>query len=176
MAEVPVLEVAGLTKRFTVSVGRGSRGTTTITAVDGLSCELPRGGSLGLVGESGSGKTTTARMLVGLERPDAGTIRVDGRERTTVGRISAAERARRGREIQIVFQDPYSSLDPRQRIADGLDEVLRFHSDRAADERRARVASLLDQVGLGERDGRSQPRELSGGQRQRRRASRPDPR
>jgi ABC-type glutathione transport system ATPase component len=163
----PVLEVADLTKRFTVSTGRGSSATMQITAVEGLSCSLAAGGSLGLVGESGSGKTTTARMLVGLERPDAGSIRVAGRERPIEGRVSAAERRRRGREIQIVFQDPYSSLDPRQRVGDCLGEVLRFHFDLSADERGARVAALLDQVGLGEREALSQPRELSGGQRQR---------
>ena len=166
MAESALLEVEGLTKSFEVRGERRTRSTSTIVAVRDLTFTLERGLSLGIVGESGSGKTTTARMLVGLERPDAGVVRVDGRERGA-GRISAAERRRRGREIQIVFQDPYSSLDPRQRVADCLDEVLRLHFNLATDARRARVMQLLVQVGLGERESSSLPRELSGGQRQR---------
>ena len=162
----PVLEVEGLAKTFRSHGSWRGRGGTSVAAVRDVSFELREGGSVGLVGESGSGKTTTARMLVGLERPDAGSIRIAGRERA-LGRASSEERRRRAREIQMVFQDPYTSLDPRQRVADCLDEVLRFHFSDPPDERRSRVAQLLQQVGLGERESAALPRELSGGQRQR---------
>ncbi len=160
-----LLVVEGLTKRFAIPAAKSGLAKGTTTAVDQLSFSLGSGGSLGIVGESGSGKTTTAKMLVGLERPDAGTIRVRGRTLAPARR--RADRRRRGRELQIVFQAPYSSLDPRQRVADCIDEVLRFHFGTPADERRRRAGALLEQVGLGEREARSLPRQLSGGQRQR---------
>lgn len=136
------------------------------TAVDDVSFSVRRGGSLGIVGESGSGKTTIARMLCGLERASGGRIAVAGRDRSLPARRSE-ERRRRGRELQIVFQDPYTSLDPRQRVGRCLEEVLRLHTALDADRRRARSRDLLDQVGLDERHARALPRELSGGQRQR---------
>jgi ABC-type glutathione transport system ATPase component len=106
-------------------------------------------------------------MLVGLETPSAGSIRVHGRDRST-GRLSAAERRRRSREIQIVFQDPYGSLDPRQRIADSVAEVVALHFPSLSKEQRAdRVADALARVGLPSRASDSYPRALSGGQRQR---------
>ena len=141
----PVMEVASLRKEFGQFV-----------AVDDVSFSLRRGRSLGIVGESGSGKTTIARMIVGLERPTIGTISACGRDRR-----------RRGREVQIVFQDPYTSLDPRQTAEATLDEVLRLHHGWAADRRRARIAELTDLVGLDARQSRALPRSLSGGQRQR---------
>ncbi len=150
------LEVTGLRKEYGRTV-----------AVDDVSFRLERGGSLAIVGESGSGKTTTARMIMGLEKPTAGTIIACGRDRSQPVR-RASERRRRGREVQIVFQNPYSSLDPRQTIGDMLEEVLLVHHrhmDAAA--RRARVAELLDMVGLLDRHGRSLPSAMSGGQRQR---------
>ncbi|MHC0431402.1 ABC transporter ATP-binding protein [Streptomyces sp. O3] len=136
------------------------------TAVDGVSFALPPGGSLALVGESGSGKTTTVRMLVGLERADGGTVRLDGRDRSARAR-GRAERLARAREIQMVFQDPYLSLDPRVTVSGCLDEVLRLHTGLDGSARRVRVAELLDQVGLGAREAAALPRGLSGGQRQR---------
>jgi oligopeptide transport system ATP-binding protein len=136
-------------------------------AVDDVSFDVGAAGSLAIVGESGSGKTTIARMLVGLTKPTAGTITACGRDRSTPAR-SAAERRRRGAEIQIVFQDPYSSLNPRQTAQQTLDEVLRLHgSGKTAEERRARIAALGELVGLDERTVRSLPSALSGGQRQR---------
>ncbi|WP_042802338.1 dipeptide/oligopeptide/nickel ABC transporter ATP-binding protein [Streptomyces sp. C] len=135
-------------------------------AVDDVSFTLAPGASLAVVGESGSGKTTTVRMLVGLERPDAGTVRLGGRDRSAPVR-SRAERLARAREMQMVFQDPYLSLDPRVTAAGCVDEVLRLHTRLDATARRARVAELLDQVGLGEREASALPRRLSGGQRQR---------
>lgn len=135
-------------------------------AVDGVSFSLPPGGSLAIVGESGSGKTTTVRVLVGLERADGGTVRLDGRDRSARAR-GRTERLSRAREIQMVFQDPYLSLDPRVTVSGCLDEVLRLHTGLDAAARRVRVAGHLDQVGLGTREATALPRELSGGQRQR---------
>ncbi|MFZ1992749.1 MAG: ATP-binding cassette domain-containing protein [Solirubrobacteraceae bacterium] len=154
-----------LFKTFRIRGARG-RGHHQFTAVDDVSFSVGRGQSLGIVGESGSGKTTVARMLSGLERATGGTIVVAGRDRSVPVR-NARERRRRGRELQIVFQDPYTSLDPRQRIGHCLDEVLRLHTALNDEQRRARVGELLDHVGLDERHARSRPRELSGGQRQR---------
>ena len=165
-AGAPTLEVERLTKAFPLASGRlGSHGPELI-AVRDVHFTLHRGESLAIVGESGSGKTTIARMLVGLERPTSGAIRFGGDDRSTPA-TRRADRRRRGREIQIVFQDPYGSLDPRQRVADALDETLRLHFDHSASERRRRVSDLLDQVGLGARERASLPRRLSGGQRQR---------
>lgn len=149
------LEVEGLRKSFGAHV-----------AVDDVSFSLPPGGSLSIVGESGSGKTTTARMLVGLERPDAGRIRVGGRDRSDAAR-GKATRLARAREIQMVFQDPYLSLDPRVTVAACVEEPLRLHFALTAQERRARRDELLARVGLGEREADALPRRLSGGQRQR---------
>ncbi|MCF2528900.1 ATP-binding cassette domain-containing protein [Yinghuangia sp. KLBMP8922] len=151
-----MLEVAGLCRTF------GDH-----KAVDDVAFTLAAGGSLGIVGESGSGKTTTARMLVGLETPDAGSIRVAGHERARQPR-NRAERLRRAREIQMVFQDPYLSLDPRITVRDSIGEVLRLHAPELGKTGRAeRLAELLDQVGLGAREAGAVPRRLSGGQRQR---------
>src|SRR5262245_7203735 len=150
-----VLEARGLRKTFGDAV-----------AVDGVDLAVPRGGSLAIVGESGSGKTTIAKLIVGLETPTAGTITACGRDRSTPAR-SAAERRRRGSTFQIVFQAPYSSLDPRHSAERAIDEVLRLHGDRSKDARRERIAELADLVGLDERQRRALPRALSGGQRQR---------
>jgi oligopeptide transport system ATP-binding protein len=152
----PILWANGLRKEFGETV-----------AVDEVDLTVAAGGSLAIVGESGSGKTTVARMLVGLIAPTAGTIVACGRDRSTPAR-SAAERRRRGAEVQIVFQDPYSSLNPRHSAERVLDEVLRLHH-RGADaaQRRARVAELGDLVGLDRRMMQAMPRALSGGQRQR---------
>ena len=149
------LEVAGLRKEF-----------GPLVAVDDVSFSIPEAGSLAIVGESGSGKTTIARMIVGLERPTSGTITACGQDRSRPAR-SARDRRRRGREVQIVFQDPYTSLDPRQSAEATIDEVLRLHQGWPADRRRARIAELIDLVGLDARQARALPRALSGGQRQR---------
>lgn len=151
----PIVAVAGLQKKFGQNL-----------AVDDVSFTLQSGGSLGIVGESGSGKTTVARMLVSLEVPTAGTISVCGRVREN--RPSLAERRRRARELQIVFQDPYSTLDPRQTVASSLDEVLRLHRPELGKRARAaRVHELADLVGFDDRQRKALPRRLSGGQRQR---------
>ena len=151
----PVLEVEGLRKVY-----------GPLVAVDGVGFTIPEGGSLAIVGESGSGKTTVARMIVGLERATAGTIRACGRDRSTPAR-STRDRRRRGREVQIVFQDPYTSLDPRQTMEDAIDEVLRMHHGWPQKRRMERVRELSDLVGMDARQTRALPRSLSGGQRQR---------
>jgi len=159
----PVLEVERLRKVFRV---RGAGHGDEIVAVDDVSFTVTEGDSLAVVGESGSGKTTLARMLVGLETPTSGRISVAGTDRSMPAR-RVSERRRRGRETQIVFQDPYSSLDPRQTPASCIDEVLRLHFNRSKRERSARVEELAEQVGLDDRQLRALPRALSGGQRQR---------
>jgi len=150
-----VLEATGLRKEF-----------GELVAVDDVSFRLLPGRSLAIVGESGSGKTTIARMIVGLERPTSGAITACGHDRSKPPR-STAERRRRGREVQIVFQDPYTSLDPRQSAEATIDEVLRLHHGWPAGRRRARTAELTDLVGLDTRQSKALPRSLSGGQRQR---------
>jgi oligopeptide transport system ATP-binding protein len=167
-AEVPI--GPGLLGRGLIT-RRARRGTRSgaaaeLIAVDDVSFAVLPGRSLAIVGESGSGKTTVARMIVGLERPTRGRILVAGRERSW-RHVSSRERKRRGREVQIIFQDPYSSLDPRQTVRKCLDEALRLHFDWNGDRRDARVEELLEQVGLARRQADALPRALSGGQRQR---------
>ncbi|MET9336448.1 MULTISPECIES: ABC transporter ATP-binding protein [unclassified Nonomuraea] len=135
-------------------------------AVQEVSFTVEEGQSLAIVGESGSGKTTVARMLLGLETPTSGTITVCGRPRPP-GRVSSKERRRRAREIQIVFQDPYSSLDKLQRIGDVIATSLSLHFPLTPAELRRRTLELLESVGLAERHAAMLPRQLSGGQRQR---------
>jgi len=161
-----VIEVVDLRKVFRPRRTAWTR-TEEVIAVSGISFAVEVGESLAIVGESGSGKTTIARMLVGLERPTSGQIRILGRDRTR-GRLTAGERRRRSREIQIVFQDPYSSLDPRQRIADCVAEVVSLHfPGLSRAERSAKVIQALTRVGLPSQAADSYPRVLSGGQRQR---------
>jgi ABC-type glutathione transport system ATPase component len=151
----PVLSVRNLRKVFGTQV-----------AVDDMTFDLLPGRSLAIVGESGSGKTTVARMICGLERATSGTITACGRDRSRPAR-RGSERKARGREVQIVFQDPYSSLDPRQTGAELIDEVLRVHHDHSAADRRRIVRELADVVGLDQRQIDALPKALSGGQRQR---------
>ncbi|QDY80301.1 ABC transporter ATP-binding protein [Streptomyces qinzhouensis] len=149
----PLLHADGLSRSF-----------GAVRAVDEVSFTLREGGSLGIVGGSGSGKTTTARIVVGLERADAGEIRIRGRARPARVR-GRAQRLARAREVQMVFQDPLLSLDPRTGVERVLRETLRLHfPDR---DPGPRIRELLDQVGLGTRAADALPRELSGGQRQR---------
>lgn len=160
----PAVVVESLRKVFRV---RGAHHHVDFVAVADASFSVARGSSLGIVGESGSGKTTIARMLVGLEASTSGTIEVDGRDRSRLA-TRTRERRRRGREMQIVFQDPYTSLDPRQSVGACLNEVLNLHQGGLSEaDRRRRVIELLDQVGLTERQAGALPKKLSGGQRQR---------
>ena len=158
--ERPLVAVEGLTKVFA-----GGRSGRQVHALRGVSLTIGRGESVGLVGESGSGKTTLGRCLVGLERPTGGTIRVDG-----VGEASAATGFTLGGElrktVQMVFQDPYSSLDPKQSAGKALAEVLHANGY-ARDGTDVRVRELLRQVGLPASYARRLPSTLSGGERQR---------
>jgi peptide/nickel transport system ATP-binding protein len=166
MPETALLSVSELSKTFRVRRSLFSRERVEVHAVRSVSFQIGYDDSLGIVGESGSGKTTIARMLVGLEPPSGGTIVLAGTEVSP--RPSRAERLERGRILQIVFQDPYTSLDPHQSVRRMLDEVQQVHFEaRQRPQREARTRELLDAVGLGEKEARSLPRELSGGQRQR---------
>jgi len=160
----PVVAVADLRKIFSGRTGL-KRVPWETTAVRDVSFEVGPGESVALVGESGSGKTTIARLLVGLERPTSGRLFLHGRELSS--RPDRAERRERAAEIQVVFQDPYTSLTPHQSVRESLDEVLGVFFTRCTEERRERIDKLLDAVGLGEREGKALPRRLSGGQRQR---------
>ena len=160
----PLLEAQVLTKHFTVRRGALGWSTGLVRAVDAVSFTIESGTTLGLVGESGCGKTTTSKLILGLERPTAGTIRFEGRDVHALGR--AGEREYR-RFVQAVFQDPYASLDPRMRIAAIVAEPLVINTDLDAPARRRRVAELLDVVGLPPRAASLYPHEFSGGQRQR---------
>lgn len=162
----PLLQVEGLKKAFRVRAASGSR-HETLVAVDDVGFSLRRGGSLGIVGESGSGKSTTARIICGLEHADAGEIRVGG-ERWGAPARSGAERRARAKTVQMVFQDPYQSLDRRQTVRQCLDEAIRVH--RRSDSHAmvtTRIDDLMRAVRLDVALLDSRPRSLSGGQRQR---------
>ena len=159
-ATVNAVEARSLSKTYS------TRGGTSVRAVNDVTFVVPQGGSLALVGESGSGKSTIARMLVGLEAPDDGEVLVNGLPRPT-GRLSRKDRLARAKAAQIVFQDPYLSLDPRITAGAAIEDALKLHEGLRTTEARAKVLTLLDQVGLPERMAQSRPRTLSGGQRQR---------
>lgn len=142
------------------------RGRSRVRAVRGVSFQLRAGESLAVVGESGSGKSTVARMVMGMTAPTAGTITLAGGAVASTGKSTRSRRAR-ATFVQMVFQDPYSSLDPRQRIFDCIAEPVRTHTTLGAAQRRERVLQLLDQVSLDPALADSYPRALSGGQRQR---------
>ncbi len=164
MSAPPLVEVRGLVKHFPGSGGFMGLGRGTIRAVDGVSFSIARGEVVGLVGESGSGKSTVGRALLRLLEPTAGSVRFDGTEVTTLGR---AELRRLRRRMQIVFQDPYASLDPRRRVEDLIGDVLDIHGLARGAARRARVLELLGQVGLPAEHIDRYPHQFSGGQRQR---------
>jgi oligopeptide transport system ATP-binding protein len=160
-----ILQVRDLRKEFPVKSGfLIERVSHTVKAVDGISFEIAEGKTLGLVGESGSGKSTTGYCVLQLLKPTAGSISFQGKELTKLGR---GEIRRMRREMQIVFQDPYSSLDPRMTVGDIVSEPLEVHSVGAKRTRRARVRELLEVVGFNPDYVNRYPHEFSGGQRQR---------
>jgi oligopeptide transport system ATP-binding protein len=159
-----LLRVENLTKHFPIRRGLFSRTVGQVRAVDGVSFEVAKGEVLGLVGESGCGKTTTGRCILRLIEPTSGKVIFDGRDVTAMGRREL--RAIR-REMQIVFQDPYSSLNPRLTVGSMLGEALAIHRIAKGAAARERIAELLTQVGLSPDHARRYPHEFSGGQRQR---------
>jgi oligopeptide transport system ATP-binding protein len=164
MAQEALLEVKHLKKHFPIKGGVFSKTIGYVYAVDDISFTLNRGETLGLVGESGCGKSTTGRTILRLIEPTAGDISFEGQRITTLDKGDM--RALR-REMQIIFQDPYASLNPRMTVGSIIGEPLEIHKIAKGAEKEERVASLLEKVGLRAEDMRKYPHEFSGGQRQR---------
>ena len=160
----PLLEVRNLVKHYPIRTGIFQRETARVHAVNGISLTVNRGETLGLVGESGCGKSTAAKTIPLLVRPTSGTIKLDGKPLDTLGQ-NELHGARR--DIQIVFQDPYSSLNPRMSVANIVSEPLRNYRIARGTELEDRVAELLRRVGLRPEHMSRNPHEFSGGQRQR---------
>jgi oligopeptide/dipeptide ABC transporter ATP-binding protein len=164
MTEQPLLEVTGLKKHFPLKKGLFSRTRDYVYAVDGISFHINEGETLGLVGESGCGKSTVGRAVLRLLDLTAGTIKLNGRDIT---HLSKTEMRPVRKDMQIIFQDPYSSLNPRMSAGRIVEEMLRVHHIGTPDERKDRVAHLFERVGLRKAQMESFPHEFSGGQRQR---------
>jgi peptide/nickel transport system ATP-binding protein len=160
----PILEVRDLVTHFALRRGALGRIIGTIRAVDGVSFGVRRGETFGLVGESGCGKSTLGRSILRLIEPTSGSVCFDGQELTG---LSQAQLRRLRRRMQLIFQDPYASLDPRMRVGEIVGEGLAIHGLASGAERRRRVASLLEKMGLGAKAMDRYPHEFSGGQRQR---------
>ena len=159
-----VLEVEQLSKHFSKAGGLFRGPGRTVRAVDGVSFSVRKGETLGIVGESGCGKTTTGRMIVHLEEPTGGTIRLDGEDVTHLARTDLDRYRRR---VQMVFQDATSSLDAKMRVGDCISEPLDTRGEGSRAERQARVRELLGLVGMASEMADRYPHQLSGGQRQR---------
>jgi ABC-type glutathione transport system ATPase component len=160
-----LVEIRSLTKVFPLGesiFGGGAKGE--VRAVDDVSLDIQPGETLGLVGESGSGKSTLGRLVLRLIEPTSGSIHFEGNDLLAASR---SEMRRVRRDMQIIFQDPFGSLDPRMRVEDLIAEPLIIHESGSADARKARVTELLKAVGLDESAARRFPHEFSGGQRQR---------
>ncbi len=160
----PLVEVRDLVKHFPIKGGILQRTVGQVQAVDGVSFDIRRGETLGLVGESGCGKTTVGRLILRLIEPTGGSVIFDGTDITAL-RGAALKPYRR--RIQIIFQDPYASLDPRTPIGDSIGEGLRIHGLGSVAERQDKVKKMMDLVGLASYHARRYPHEFSGGQRQR---------
>ena len=159
----PLLRIEGLVKHFPIRRGLFGRATGAVRAVDGVSFALQAGQTLGVVGESGCGKSTLGRLVLRLIEPTAGRVVFAG---TDLGTLDAAALRAQRRAMQIIFQDPYSSLNPRMTVGQILAEPLRLHSLHRG-QHRERVAELLQTVGLAAEHAQRYPHEFSGGQRQR---------
>jgi len=160
----PLLEVGHLIKHYPVSAGILGEGKRVVRAVDDISFAIEAGTTLALVGESGSGKTTTAQLVLLLEKPTSGAIRFMGVDVTRADRRTLREYKR---SVQAVFQDPYSSLSPRMRVGDIIAEPMQIHGGLTRGQLRAKVGELLEHVGLRPAMERYYPHQFSGGQRQR---------
>jgi oligopeptide/dipeptide ABC transporter ATP-binding protein len=160
----PVLEVEGLKKHFPIKKGLLSRTTGNVYAVDGVSFTIGQGETLGLVGESGCGKSTVGRTVLRLIEPTAGSIKLGG---TDVTRLDRHEMRPFRREMQIIFQDPFSSLNPRMSAGDIVGELLQIHGIATGKAKTEQVAALFDRVGLRPAQMNNFPHQFSGGQRQR---------
>jgi peptide/nickel transport system ATP-binding protein len=160
----PVLQVRDLKKHFPIHNGLLQRAGGTVFAVDGVSFSINEGETLGLVGESGCGKSTAGRTVLRLTEPTAGSISVDGRDIT---HLSKTELRPYRRQMQIIFQDPFSSLDPRMSAGDIVAEPMRVHSTARGKDVKQRVAELFERVGLRQAQMDNYPHQFSGGQRQR---------
>ena len=154
-----LLQLDGLVKRFPVRDALGRR-AGAVHAVDGVSLSVAQGEVLAIVGESGCGKSTLGRLMLNLITPDAGTVRFAGEDLTKLS--PAALRAKR-RDMQLIFQDPFASLDPRMTVEQAVAEPLRLHRIVPREQERARVADLLSRVGLRPELARRWPHEFSGG-------------
>ena len=162
----PILEVSGLVKHYPLTQGVLFRKQVgAVKAVDGVDFTLHKGETLGIVGESGCGKSTVAKMLVNLEQPTEGLIKYKGED---IGKLSAKALKSVRRNIQMVFQDPYTSLNPRMTVGDIIGEPYEIHPEVAPKgDRRKKVQELLDVVGLNPEYINRYPHQFSGGQRQR---------
>lgn len=163
MAEV-LLKVDNLKKYFPITGGIFGQKIGDVKAVDDVSFYVNKGETLGLVGESGCGKSTTGRVLMRLLEPTAGTVEFDGKDLT---KLKAEEMRRMRKEIQMVFQDPFASLNPRHTVEKILEEPLIVHGIKDKDERKKRVKEMLEVVGLNSYHAKRYPHQFSGGQRQR---------
>ena len=162
---MPLVEVRNLTKVYPLGESVfGGRSHGEVRAVDDVSLSVEAGETLGLVGESGSGKSTLGRLILRLVEPTSGSIRFDGHDLLAAGH---GDLRRMRRDMQIIFQDPFGSLDPRFRVQDVIAEPLIIHESLSGDARRSRVAELLRAVGMDESARGRFPHEFSGGQRQR---------
>jgi len=159
-----ILTARGLSKTYKQRSGRFGFGTTLVKALDDVSLSVPAGKTLAVVGESGSGKSTLARCLLQLQPLDAGEVEFEGRN---LAALSGADLRAARRHLQMVFQDPFASLNPRMKVDEIVGEGLVIHGLGNADERRERVLRMLLRVGLGEADMHKYPHQFSGGQRQR---------
>lgn len=159
-----LLKVENLKKHFPITGGILGRPVSSVKAVDGVSFTVNKGETLGIVGESGCGKSTTGRMLMRLIDPSEGKVTFEDRELTS---LSNSEMRKIRREMQMVFQDPFASLNPRHTVEQILEEPLKVHGMGSAKERKKRVHELLNIVGLSSYHAKRYPHQFSGGQRQR---------